>query len=410
MNSSGEAAMQRVPVRYADMSRQVAHIINNNSENVMKSAPFMTCHIANVSIDRSRTGPAQYVDVRQMNERAFDEGTQSYSSEIGNKYTAERLYPVPYTLTMQLDMWTSNTDQKLQLLEQIMMIFNPSLEVQSSSNILDWTRLSVVELTDITWSSRSMPQGSDSAIDVATLSFKADIWISPPAKVTQQKIIHRIINDIHEFGDIDERCFDASDIFGTRLSRQIITPKSAAIEVNDGKVYLLSDDLVKVWGPFLDSLGTFNDGFTQLRLKAIDANIEDDSFDVVGTLSADSDPDVLIFNIDTDTLPTSNITIKGIIDPNHTSLSINEMSVGDNYLVTDKVIHSDFWKNVDANANDIVQWDGSNWSVVFESSTQNSNGFYATNLFTGDQLRWYNREWISNYFGTYAPGYWTIAF
>ena len=38
--------------------------------------------------------------------------------------------PVPYLLNMQVDVWTSNTDQKLQLMEQILVLFNPALEIQ----------------------------------------------------------------------------------------------------------------------------------------------------------------------------------------------------------------------------------------------------------------------------------------
>ena len=54
--------------------------------------------------------------------------------------------PTPYTLSMKADIWTSNTDQKLQLLEQILVLFNPALEIQTTDNYIDWTSLSVVYL------------------------------------------------------------------------------------------------------------------------------------------------------------------------------------------------------------------------------------------------------------------------
>jgi len=408
INGDGEAALLRVPVRYADMSRQVAHIINNNSENVMKSAPFMTCHISNLAVDRSRTGPSHYIDKKQINERAFNEETQSYSSEVGNRYSTERAYPVPYTLTLQLDMWTTNTDQKMQLLEQIMMVFNPSLNVQSSSNLLDWTRLSVVELTDITWSSRSVPQGTDSAIDIASMTFKADIWISPPAKVLEQKIIHKIITNINEFGTIDENCFDASDLFsGTPLSRQIITPKMESVTLNNGIVTLSSGD---VWTEYLNTLGVFTNGYTQLRFKAIDADVEVDSFDIVGTIATTAEPTELAFTLDIDTLPANDFTVDAIVNPQYSSVSLLPApAINTRYIITDNITPNSFWGSLEASENDIVTWNGSEWVVDFDASANNIN-IYAKHLFTGDQLRWYNGEWISNYFGTYAPGYWNIAF
>ena len=59
--------------------------------------------------------------------------------------------PVPYKLTMNCDIWTSNTDQKLQILEQIFMLFNPSLEIQTTDNYIDWTSLSVLNMDNINY-------------------------------------------------------------------------------------------------------------------------------------------------------------------------------------------------------------------------------------------------------------------
>ena len=52
-NSDSEKFV-RVPVRYADMSRMVAHILRHSSENVMNSAPFMSAYITNLQIARDR--------------------------------------------------------------------------------------------------------------------------------------------------------------------------------------------------------------------------------------------------------------------------------------------------------------------------------------------------------------------
>ena len=62
-------------------------------------------------------------------------------------------------MRLNADIWTSNTDQKLQLLEQILVLFNPSLEMQTTDNFIDWTSISVVNLENVTWSNRSVPVG-----------------------------------------------------------------------------------------------------------------------------------------------------------------------------------------------------------------------------------------------------------
>ena len=97
--------------------------------------------------------------------------------------------PTPYTLTVACDIWTSNTEQKLQILEQICMLFNPSLEIQTTDNYIDWTSLSVVELNNISFSSRTIPLGTETEVDVASLTFSMPIFISPPTKVKKLGVI-----------------------------------------------------------------------------------------------------------------------------------------------------------------------------------------------------------------------------
>ena len=51
-------------------------------------------------------------------------------------------------------------------------MFNPSLEIQTTDNYIDWTSLSVVNLEGITFSSRTIPTGTESDIDIATIRIK----------------------------------------------------------------------------------------------------------------------------------------------------------------------------------------------------------------------------------------------
>ena len=101
-------------------------------------------------------------------------------------------------LTVNVDIWSTNTDQKLQILEQILMLFNPSLEIQTTDNYIDWTSLSVVTLDNVNFSSRAIPVGIDDQIDVATLTFSTPIYISPPVKVKRLGVISQIITSIHD--------------------------------------------------------------------------------------------------------------------------------------------------------------------------------------------------------------------
>ena len=138
----------------------------------------------------------QLINKVNIRERAYDEAGNEYLNTEGKNYTVERLMPTPYILTVNADIWSTNTEQKLQIMEQLLMFFNPSLEIQTTDNYVDWTSLSVVNLENINFSSRSIPMGVDTEIDVATLGFSTPIYISPPAKVKRLGVITSVIQSI----------------------------------------------------------------------------------------------------------------------------------------------------------------------------------------------------------------------
>ena len=188
VSDDGIRQYQIVPAYYGDMSRQVANIIRNNSENTSMSVPAISCYITGLAIDRDRTAEPYFVDKKSVRTRAVDPQTGEYTTEQGNMFTVERHMPTPFKLTMKADLWTSSTEQKLQLLEQIIVLFNPSLEIQTTDNFLDWTSLSVVTLNEIQYATRAIPQGLEDQLDVASLTFEIPIWLSLPAKVKKLEI------------------------------------------------------------------------------------------------------------------------------------------------------------------------------------------------------------------------------
>ena len=190
----------QVPVRYGDMTRQVGQILKKNSENTIPSAPFIACYIKDLQFDRERMQDPTFVSKIHIRERAYDENSKEYLNVQGSNYTVERIMPSPFKLTLSADIWSTSTDQKLQIWEQLIVFFNPSFEIQTTDNYIDWTSLSTVTLENQVWSSRTVPQGVNEDIDIMTLTFHAPVWITPPAKVKKLGIITKIISNIFASG------------------------------------------------------------------------------------------------------------------------------------------------------------------------------------------------------------------
>jgi len=238
-NSSGTIALQRVPVIYGDSSRQAAEIIKQNSENIMNTVPAMAVYVSGLTYDRARVQNPTFVGKLNVRERYYDPATGDYSTTQGDVLTVDRLMPVPYLLTLKLDIWTSNTEQKLQLLEQLVVLFNPSLEIQSTDNYIDWTSITYVLLTDVQFRSYTVPVGTENPIDVATLTFEIPIFISSPALVRKLGVVQKIIANIFDgTGNLNEAIFDDTKL----LSTQYYTPLNYGVILVDNSLTLVKYD------------------------------------------------------------------------------------------------------------------------------------------------------------------------
>ena len=347
---AGDGEQRQIPVMYGDLTRQVASIIKDNSENKMPTVPRIACYITGLEMDTNRLSDPTFISKIHIRERRFTDasGTREYTGAQGGSYTVERLMPTPFKLTMKADLWTSNTDQKLQLLEQILVLFNPSLELQTTDNYIDWTSLSAMYLTSTNFSSRTIPQGAESDIDICSLDFEMPVFISPPAKVKKLGIVQSIVANVFtEQGDV----LNLEDlIYNNGASNTSITSRPYGrygvllFKSNTGNTGDNQYDLTLVnpieavnslgldekefkngepidWNIILNTQGGYVPGSEVLFKKA-------NGLEIVGTFVINPmDPSILVVSLDPDTYPANDdiastipgvaarSTIDAIIDP-----------------------------------------------------------------------------------------------
>ena len=427
-------ALRAVPVVYGDPTRQVANIIKNNSENAMNYAPKIACYIRELNYDRDRMQNPYHIEKQHLRERdVLDDGT--YSNKLGAGYTVEKVMPSPFRLEVTADIYSSNTDQKLQILEQILYLFNPDFEIQKSDNYIDWTSLSYVELTGISFSSRTIPVGADTDIDIASLSFSMPIWLSPPVKVKKLGVVQKIIMSVYD----DDGGLAKGLIDGSLLSRSFITPNNFALLVTGNQLRLLGTTGVNVksggdgfftgakdpgladpfetfgpavnWKVLLEQYGVVTNGTSQIRLTQPNGN------EIVGTIATTTlDDTILLYNIDEDTIPANTLTsVLKIINP--LTFAPTNPQDGDRYLIIDQIgdstatVQSDTWGTLVASVGDIIEYNSaqSKFLKVFDASDPDSTLHYVTNSNTGIQYRYNGTEWVKSYEGVYTQGNWSIV-
>ena len=424
-DSNGVINYQRVPVMYGDPSRQAAQIIRNNSENTVNTVPAMAVYINSLNYDQTRLQDPTLVQSMQIRQRQFDPVTGTYGNAQGESYTVERLMPVPYKMTLKMDIWTSNTEQKLQLIEQLSVLFNPAMEIQSTDNYIDWTSLSYALMTDISWSSRTVPTGGEEPIDIASMTFELPIWISTNVKVKKMGVIQTVIANIQDLSDLSSmgQVITTVGDFGVLLSTspsgntlKLLKPNDAV--TNDA---FNNDSVISgtshAWAPLLDEYGKFISGSSQVRLT------QPDGSEIVGTIATHPiDPSLMIYSPFADTTPANTLSaINAIIDPQSVNIGsyLTNPATGTRYLLVNNIGSfsssqgATAWRGTDgqdlvANAHDIIQYNGTHWNVVFDSANTNVLN-YVTNLTTGIQYKWQNDQWTKSYDGVYRAGEWMLS-
>jgi hypothetical protein len=473
----GDGSLHRIPVMYGDADRQAASIIRQNSENKVNSVPRISVYISGLALDRDRLADQSFVDKVHIRERDVVGG--AYTTGQGKNYTVERLMPTPFKLTMKCDIWSANTDQKLQILEQILVLFNPSLELQTTDNYIDWTSLSVLNLNDIAWDSRTVPVGNDTPIDIATLTLETPIWINPPVKVKHLGVITKIITSMHGSSVtsgtyIDGLGYDSMEPTTTLTNLIDITTTTISgynLEVFNNQAVLLGEHESAV--PLEPTLempvrqGTpmdWQDIFNQYPGKYIAGSsriflIQPNGSQIVGTIAINPldntvlqvqwNPDTLTSNTGIDSngffdnelgydltacyRPNSPGTFDAIINPqsigpNDAKLleRYGELNIGRRYLIIDEIgsIHNDInmgpeaWRNNVADEqgnydfvaypNDIIEWTGDQWVVVFSASQDKDTLVWQTNIYTGIQYLWNGVSWVKSFEGLYTASQWSI--
>ncbi len=200
-NEDKEPRLITVPVYAASKDRIVAAIKANNTQNQPIRLPAISASISNYALapERRKGVPNHRRQTHMPTGGLFPDDIK----------VVEQRMPVPYVLTMELHIWASNQDQHYQILEQILMIFNPILQIQTSDDAMDWTQITTVELTGIR-PEENLPTGADRRVIQTTLEFQVPVYITVPANVH-----NKYIKDIYiRVGAVSQSAGTSYDMVG----------------------------------------------------------------------------------------------------------------------------------------------------------------------------------------------------
>lgn len=190
-----------------------------NTQNRVFSLPAMAAHLQALELAPERRRTPGMLDQRT---------TMPVGGVFPDDLTViKRAAPVPFNAVVELGIYASNTDQLYQILEQILVLFNPDIQIQKSDGPFDWTKLTRVELTDIA-NEENYPAGTERRVIQWTLTFSMPIYLSIPMGIKDdlvRKIIiqlgdlgQMVVNEVDENGELTP--------FGTPLAQIEVTERS----------------------------------------------------------------------------------------------------------------------------------------------------------------------------------------
>jgi len=196
VNSSNDFI--QVPIRYGNSSRIVDSILAENTQNKPITLPIMSVNMVGIELATERLSGvgATHRDVHLPLGGAMPDDLR-----VIYKYKA-----LPYNGMMEVAIYSSNEYEHFQILEQILMVFDPTLQISTSDSIHDQFRITQVELKDVAFNT-TYPKLTEKRAIVTTLSFMVWFYLSPPANIKTNfiKSVKLRLNTIRTQEDVNEK-------------------------------------------------------------------------------------------------------------------------------------------------------------------------------------------------------------
>lgn len=182
---------RRVGVVWGAMDRVVSGMMSNKSDHLVnQKIPLIAVNLSGIVPDASqRRNPYWNEPIPKRSLQKNDPKKTALSRIVGQSYT----------LTYEVNVLASSTSELFMIVEQLLMLFNPRLVIQSDTDIINADYITSVELEsvqpDITY-----PLSQSSQVCVMSLGFSVPVRLRYPAD-RDSEVVEKIIANIMKEGD-----------------------------------------------------------------------------------------------------------------------------------------------------------------------------------------------------------------
>ena len=212
-NSSGDVIQtMKVPLAYGPKQKWLARLREdpNLTKKVAVTLPRLGFEIQNISYDPSR----KLNSIQKF---------KKVNSSTDGKTMSQQYMPVPYNVDFELYAMAKNSDDALQIVEQIVPFFQPDYTVTLNDNSeMGTTRDVPIVLTNISYEDSYESDMITRRSIIYTLSFTAKFYLYGP--VTDQKVIKTV--QVDQYTDMPVKA-------PKREQRYSVTPDPLSADADD---------------------------------------------------------------------------------------------------------------------------------------------------------------------------------
>ena len=212
-NNAGEVTQtMKVPLAYGPKQKWLARLREdpNLTKKVAVTLPRLVFEIQNISYDPSR----KLNSIQKL---------KKVNASTQGKTMSQQFMPVPYNMDFEMNIMAKNSDDALQIVEQILPFFQPDYTVTLNDNTaMGTTRDVPIVLTNVGYEDNYESDMITRRAIIYTLSFSAKFYLYGP--VTDQKVIKTVQVDQYTDSKVNAP---------KREQRYSVAPNPASADADD---------------------------------------------------------------------------------------------------------------------------------------------------------------------------------
>ena len=227
LDSSGNPLQSlKVPLSYSPKEKFIARLdqqasLTGTDSSVAITLPRMAFDINGYSYDPTRK--------LNKNQKRGVVTTNADTTKLNTQYS-----PVPYDVSIELNVFTANSDDGLQIIEQILPYFQPDYTVTMIENsVMDSKRDIPFILESVNYEDSYAGSLTDTRRITYSLSFTAKIYLYGP--ISTSAIIKTVSADLYD---------NTSDQGPSRKERVTVTPNPTSADKDDTYTYTTTLDFL----------------------------------------------------------------------------------------------------------------------------------------------------------------------